>query len=106
MSKSQKNLSKRIRDIIYSIIGPFQHLLKPETGNQSPASSKMTSDIPIIGFDNPEKLAHGPCPHCKARVYIWMTEDGVELSTSSRMSDMKSSSHSCNAIEKPARSAP
>jgi hypothetical protein len=68
---------------------PFQLLLKPDSTEHSPSSSKMTSDISILGVNNPEKLAHGQCPHCNARVYLWMTGDGVELSTSSLMRTVK-----------------
>lgn len=106
MSKSPYNISKRINDILNSIIRPLQLLIKPEPDKHSTASSKMTSDIPILGVNSPEKLAHGQCPHCNARVYLWMTGDGVELSTSSQMRTVKAPPCRRAAIEEPAQSAP
>jgi hypothetical protein len=104
MSKSPNNVSKRINAILNLIIRPLQLLIKPEPAKHSPASNKMTSDIPILGVNSPEKLAHGQCPHCNARVYLWMTGDGVELSTSSQMGNIKVPPSRHAAIEEPARS--
>lgn len=86
MNKSRNNMYKSFGDIAHPIVRALRHLFKPAAN--SPASSKMTSDILIIGVSDPEKLAHGHCPHCKARVYLWLTGEGVEMSTSSRAGNL------------------
>jgi len=43
-------------------------------------SAKMINHINIIGVRQPEKLAEGLCPHCQAKIYLWLTGQGVEMS--------------------------
>lgn len=74
-----KDRSKRINNIIYSFIRPFHLLFKPKTVKNSVTSNRMISFVPIIGISKPEKVAFGQCPHCRARVFLWITEDGIEL---------------------------
>lgn len=40
----------------------------------------MTKHIPIIGVQQPEKLAEGLCPHCRSMIDLWMTVQGLVLS--------------------------
>lgn len=51
-----------------------------ETENNS-ETARMTNSINIMGFQNPEKVADGRCPHCGGFIDLWVTTDGFELST-------------------------
>lgn len=92
MSKSS-SIFRKVCDAVQAIIKPVQPLIKPLLVQSSPVTSKMTSDIPIMGVNTPERLAHGQCPYCNATVYLWMTGDGIELSASSHISKMKAPPH-------------
>jgi len=47
---------------------------------------KMNNCISIIGVSQREMLARGLCPHCKKLLDLWITEQGLELSSSHEIS--------------------
>lgn len=55
--------------------------VRPTQKNEAQtAIAKMTNHIKLLGFDQPEKLAEGPCPHCHNMIVLWATAQGLELS--------------------------
>lgn len=50
-----------------------------EPGPES-ETGKMISCVSIVGVTQPEKLAQGLCPNCRALIDLWLTEHGLELS--------------------------
>lgn len=59
---------------IYQLLAGFKK------GKIKSDSAKMINHMNIIGVREPEKLAEGLCPHCQARIYLWLTDQGVEMS--------------------------
>lgn len=41
---------------------------------------KLSSEMSVLGVDNPEKMAQGHCPCCDCAVEVWVTSNGMELS--------------------------
>lgn len=44
-----------------------------------PETTRMVNYLNIIGVDQPEKLAEGSCPNCRALIDLWLTNQGLEM---------------------------
>lgn len=45
---------------------------------QNAPMDKMVQYIGIAGVREPEKIAEGPCPHCKNNIELWLTSQNYQ----------------------------
>ncbi|MEN6348304.1 MAG: hypothetical protein ABFD08_02755 [Syntrophomonas sp.] len=62
---------------ITKLIGLIKDRRKENAKNMPIA--RMVQYIGIAGVREPEKMAEGPCPHCKNHIELWLMSQGIEL---------------------------